>query len=105
MIGAVLAATATGYCELSCACSSSERLHRRDLKCVQAVLLANRYIVSEDKTIRAEVIASFLFLIAVDFVAKYEGASLLADEVANIIRFVRANAGRSISAGGTFGHL
>ena len=91
MIGAVLAATATGYCELSCACSSSERLHRRDLKCVQAVLLANRYIVSEDKTIRAEVIAGLLFLIAADIVAECKTASLLADEVADVIFLLRAN--------------
>jgi hypothetical protein len=93
MIGAVLAATATGYCELSCACSSSERLHRRDLKCVQAVLLANRYIVSEDKTIRAEVIAGLLFLIAADIVAECKTASLLADEVVDVIFFIRAKPG------------
>jgi hypothetical protein len=60
---------------------------------VKAIVLTNRHIVSEHKTIGAEVIAGFLVLIAVDavdIVAKCEGASLLADEVADIIRFVRA---------------
>jgi hypothetical protein len=57
---------------------------------VQTIVLTNQNIVSEHKTIGAEVIAGFLFLIAVHIVAKCEGASLLADEVANISRFVRA---------------
>jgi hypothetical protein len=38
----------------------SERLHRRDLKCAQAVVLTNRYTISEHKAIGAEVVAGFL---------------------------------------------